>query len=61
MSWTTNRKTTRKEDRAYCLLGIFGIYMPLIYGEEDQAIFRLREEIDKPSLQNNRNCRLSSC
>ncbi|KAH8598498.1 hypothetical protein B0O99DRAFT_489198, partial [Bisporella sp. PMI_857] len=45
MSWAENRNTARKEDKAYCLLGIFGIYMPLIYGEKDYAFTRLREEI----------------
>jgi hypothetical protein len=45
-SWAGNRQTTRKEDGAYCLLGIFGIYMPLIYGEgQDNAIKRLKKEI----------------
>ena len=34
MSWASHRKTTRVEDEAYCLLGIFGINMPLIYGGE---------------------------
>jgi Heterokaryon incompatibility protein (HET) len=52
MDWAANRKTTRKEDQAYCLLGIFDIYMPLIYGERERALARLREEIDK-SLQGN--------
>ena len=48
MSWAENRKTTRKEDKAYSLLGIFGIYMPLIYGEgEENAFIRLRKEIGK--------------
>jgi hypothetical protein len=48
--WAENRQTTRKEDEAYSLLGIFDIYMPLIYGEgRDNALTRLREEIDKPS------------
>jgi hypothetical protein len=48
--WIENRQTTRKEDKAYSLLGIFDVYMPLIYGEgEDHALIRLREEIDKPS------------
>ncbi|KAH8780655.1 heterokaryon incompatibility protein-domain-containing protein [Hyaloscypha finlandica] len=42
--------TTRKEDKAYSLLGIFDVYMPLIYGEgRDNALNRLREEINKPS------------
>jgi hypothetical protein len=46
MSWTVTRKTTVKEDKAYCLLGIFGVFIPLIYGEgEEYATLRLREEI----------------
>jgi hypothetical protein len=50
MSWADNRKTTRLEDMAYSLLGIFEIHMPLIYGEgRDSAISRLREAIDKRS------------
>lgn len=44
-SWAVKRKTTRKEDGAYCLLGIFGIYMPLIYGEGVEAFTRLEEKI----------------
>ncbi|KAF2230084.1 hypothetical protein EV356DRAFT_354473 [Viridothelium virens] len=48
MSWAAKRTTTRKEDEAYCLLGIFNIHMPLIYGEgRDNAVLRLREEINK--------------
>jgi hypothetical protein len=46
MSWAAKRKTTRKEDEAYSLLGIFDIHMPLIYGEGNKAFIRLREEID---------------
>jgi len=49
MSWASNRVTTRKEDIAYCLLGLFGIYMPLLYGEGDRAFIRLQEEILKQS------------
>ncbi|OCL15122.1 HET and ankyrin domain protein, partial [Glonium stellatum] len=45
MSWAAKRKTTRLEDRAYCLMGIFGINMPLIYGEGERAFLRLQEEI----------------
>jgi len=45
MSWASMRKTTRTEDRSYCLLGIFGIHMPLIYGEGKKAFFRLQREI----------------
>jgi hypothetical protein len=50
MSWTEYRETTYKEDKAYSLLGIFDVNMPLIYGEgKDRALKRLREEIDKAS------------
>jgi hypothetical protein len=45
MSWASARQTTRVEDMAYCLLGIFEINMPLLYGEGDRAFFRLQEEI----------------
>ncbi|KIW78089.1 hypothetical protein Z517_07922 [Fonsecaea pedrosoi CBS 271.37] len=45
MSWVRNRNTTRPEDAAYCLLGIFGVYMPLIYGEgQERALRRLWKE-----------------
>jgi hypothetical protein len=48
LKWQEHRETTRPEDKAYSLLGIFGIHMPLIYGErEDGAFRRLREEIDR--------------
>ncbi|KAF2183856.1 heterokaryon incompatibility [Zopfia rhizophila CBS 207.26] len=50
MSWAGKRETKREEDGAYCLLGIFDIHMPLIYGEgKKNAITRLREEIDRRS------------
>ncbi|KAH6881269.1 heterokaryon incompatibility protein-domain-containing protein, partial [Alternaria rosae] len=45
MSWASTRQTTRAEDMAYCLLGIFNINMPLLYGEGDRAFRRLQEEI----------------
>ena len=45
MSWAAKRKILRIEDRAYCLLGIFSINMPLIYGERETAFTRLQEEI----------------
>jgi hypothetical protein len=48
MAWAEKRKTTLKEGKVYCLLGIFGVYMPLIYGEgEEHASQRLEEEIQK--------------
>ncbi|PMD56971.1 uncharacterized protein K444DRAFT_565764 [Hyaloscypha bicolor E] len=50
MSWSEKRETTRREDMAYSLLGIFDIKMPLIYGEgRERALKRLREEINKAS------------
>ena len=47
MSWAANRETTRVEDAAYCLLGIFKVHMPLIYGEGQRAFYRLQKEIMK--------------
>lgn len=44
--WAGTRETTREEDWAYCLQGIFGVSVPVTYGEgKAQAIFRLKEEI----------------
>ena len=45
MSWASKRATTRVEDTAYCLLGVFGINLPLLYGEGERAFMRLQEEI----------------
>ncbi|KAK0654972.1 heterokaryon incompatibility protein-domain-containing protein [Cercophora newfieldiana] len=49
MSWVSNRVTTRLEDIAYCMLGIFNINMPLLYGEGRRAFQRLQEELVKSS------------
>ena len=49
LQWAEKRNTTKKEDKAYCLLGIFNVFMPLIYGEGENAFKRLQEEIDKSS------------
>jgi hypothetical protein len=49
MRWVANRDTKRKEDKAYCLLGIFDIFMPLMYGEGENAFKRLKEEINRCS------------
>lgn len=49
MSWASKRVTTRTEDIAYCLLGIFDVNMPLLYGEGEKAFVRLQEEIMKNS------------
>ena len=45
MSWASNRSTTRAEDIAYCLLGIFDVNMPLLYGEGHKAFLRLQKHI----------------
>ncbi len=47
MSWAARRQTTRLEDSAYCLLGMFDVNMPLLYGEGGKAFRRLQEEIIK--------------
>lgn len=45
MAWAKARQTTREEDSAYCLLGILGVFMPVIYGEgRSNALDRLRRE-----------------
>jgi hypothetical protein len=47
MSWAAKRETTKDEDGAYCLLGIFSIFIPLIYGEgKEHALKRLQREVD---------------
>jgi hypothetical protein len=45
MSWASKRETTRIEDQAYSLLGLFGINMPLLYGEGMKAFYRLQLQI----------------
>jgi hypothetical protein len=48
MSWAETRQTTREEDMAYSLLGIFDVHMALIYSEgRENARARLREAIDR--------------
>ncbi|KAM7195080.1 P-loop containing nucleoside triphosphate hydrolase protein, partial [Rhypophila sp. PSN 637] len=48
--WAEKRETTYEEDWAYCLLGIFGVFMLPNYGEgKDYAVRRLRKEIDEVS------------
>ncbi|KAK4498425.1 hypothetical protein PRZ48_011083 [Zasmidium cellare] len=50
MSWAAGRQTSRSEDRAYSLLGLFNIVMPLHYGEGlENAFKRLQQEIIKQS------------
>lgn len=45
MSWAARRTTTRIEDMAYCLMGIFDVNMPLLYGEGHKAFLRLQDQI----------------
>ena len=47
MRWASGREATRIEDKAYSLLGIFGVNMPLLYGEGWRAFLRLQLEIIK--------------
>jgi hypothetical protein len=49
MSWMANRETTRPEDMAYSLLGMFNVNMPLLYGEGKRAFVRLQHQIMKQS------------
>lgn len=48
MRWALKRNTKKKEDKAYCLLGIFDTFMPPIYGEGDHAFIRLNKELGRP-------------
>lgn len=46
MRWASKRQTRRQEDMAYCLMGVFGVNMPLLYGEGGvRAFLRLQNEI----------------
>jgi hypothetical protein len=49
MFWASKRTTTRVEDLAYCLMGLFDVNMPLLYGEREKAFLRLQGEILKTS------------
>ncbi|KAI5992971.1 heterokaryon incompatibility protein-domain-containing protein [Pisolithus albus] len=49
MSWAADRKTTRVEDRAYSLMGLFEVNMPMVYGEGKKAFHRLQLEIIRTS------------
>ncbi|KAH8600212.1 WD40-repeat-containing domain protein [Bisporella sp. PMI_857] len=51
--WAEVRQTTHGEDKAYSMLGIFDVYMPLIYGEgREHAFKRLRKEIQNSLTEN---------
>ncbi|GIZ45847.1 hypothetical protein CKM354_000899700 [Cercospora kikuchii] len=45
MSWASRRETTKLEDQAYSLLGIFDVNLPIIYGEGEKAFARLQMEL----------------
>ncbi|KAI1493190.1 heterokaryon incompatibility protein-domain-containing protein [Biscogniauxia mediterranea] len=45
LSWASGRRTTRIEDRAYSLLGLLDVNMPLLYGEGKRAFVRLQHEL----------------
>lgn len=46
MSWAATRETSRPEDGAYCLMGLFNVNMPMLYGEGgEKAFVRLQEQI----------------
>ena len=49
MSWAADRVTTREEDRAYSLMGLFDLNMPMIYGEREKAFLRLQQHIIQKS------------
>ncbi|KAH9935168.1 HET-domain-containing protein [Epithele typhae] len=50
MSWAAKRETTRVEDEAYSLFGLFNVTLPTLYGEGRQAFFRLQVELSRVSL-----------
>lgn len=55
MSWMGDRSTTRAEDLAYCMMGIFGVRITLYYGEGAESAFlrlqyRILEQYDDDSL-----------
>ncbi|KAL4067442.1 heterokaryon incompatibility protein-domain-containing protein [Scleroderma yunnanense] len=49
MSWAANRTTTRVEDKAYSLMGLLDVNMPMLYGEGKKAFHRLQLEIIRAS------------
>ena len=49
ISWAANRTTTRVEDRAYSLMGLLDVNMPMLYGEGKKAFHRLQLEVIRSS------------
>ncbi|RYO37679.1 hypothetical protein AA0111_g2633 [Alternaria arborescens] len=62
MSWMEKRQTKHPEDKAYALLGMFGVQMPLIYGEGSRNAFaRLRETIKLHSGRRDHVASITKC
>ncbi|KAJ8106078.1 hypothetical protein OPT61_g9781 [Boeremia exigua] len=60
-SWAEGRETTKTEDSAYCLFGVFGLHLPLIYGEgKEGASRRLKDEIDQREKKSDSRARLGA-
>ena len=51
VKWMRNRTTKKIEDLAYSLLGICEIFMPLMYGEGENAWIRLEDEVSRRHQQ----------
>ncbi|KAH9476773.1 Vegetative incompatibility protein HET-E-1 [Psilocybe cubensis] len=49
LRWASTRETTREEDKAYCLLGLLDVNMPITYGEGEKAFHRLQASIMEES------------
>jgi hypothetical protein len=49
IAWARHREKKRQEDKAYCLIGIFDVNMPLLYGEGKKSAFR---RLHKETLNN---------
>ena len=49
ISWAACRTTTRVEDRAYSLMGLLDVNMPMLYGEGKKAFHRLQLEVIRSS------------
>ncbi|KAI8951350.1 heterokaryon incompatibility protein-domain-containing protein [Xylaria longipes] len=60
LSWAARRQISRREDTAYCLLGLLGVKMPLLYGEGSEAFPRLLEEVIKKSNSHDLGYQFSS-
>lgn len=45
LQWASDRRTTRSEDIAYSLFGIFNLHLPVLYGESDKSLGRLLTEV----------------